>query len=139
MDACEGGIMDGLAFERRRLPRYILPGGVRPEEDPTGPPFEILDIGVGGVRFETDRRLPPGHRLRFWFDYYLVEFRVQVEVAWARLTPLGAWEHGARFLGLARSERVVVEQYVEELQAALREYEIRLQAASAGSSGEAPV
>ncbi len=67
MDACEGGIMDGLAFERRRLPRYILPGGVRPEEDPTGPPFEILDIGVGGVRFETDRRLPPGHRLRFWF------------------------------------------------------------------------
>lgn len=109
------------SHERRRLPRYILPGGVRPEEDPTAPPFEILDISIGGVRFETDRRLPPGHRIRFWFDYYDLEFRIQCEVAWARLSPEGAWEHGARFVDLSRADRTVISVYVEDLEQALDE------------------
>jgi hypothetical protein len=113
--------MNGVPRERRRLPRYVLPGGVRPDEDSLAPPIEILDIGAGGIRFETDRRLPPGHRIRFWFDYYVMVFRVQCEVTWARLNLEGAWEHGARFVDLSRSETVVVERYVQELHQALKE------------------
>jgi hypothetical protein len=94
---------------------------VRPDEDHLAPPIEILDIGAGGIRFETDRRIPPGHRVRFWFDYYVMAFRVQCEVAWTRLSLDGAWEHGARFVDLSRSETVVVERYVQELHQVLKE------------------
>ena len=112
--------MDTGADERRRLPRYDLPGGVRPEEDSKAPPFEILDLSVGGIRFETDRRFPPGHRVRFWFDYYVLEFRVECEVAWARLSPAGAWEHGARFCDLTRAEKTVIGAYVDDLEESLK-------------------
>lgn len=106
--------------ERRRLPRYLLPGGVRPDEDPHAPPIEILDISNGGIRFETDRRMPPGGQLWFWFDYYALEFRARCEVAWAHLTEAGAWEHGARFVGLSPAEQKVVDVYVHDLNEALQ-------------------
>lgn len=102
--------------ERRRLPRILLPGGVRPDEDPHAPPIEILDISVGGIRYETDRRMPPGTRLWFWFDYFQVEFRATCEVAWAHLTDEGAWEHGARFVDLSPAEEKVVAVYVKDLE-----------------------
>lgn len=108
------------SHERRRLPRYLLPGGVRPDEDPHAPPIEILDISNGGVRFETDRRMPPGSQLWFWFDYYALEFRARCEVAWAHLTEEGAWDHGARFVGLSPAEQKVVDVYVHDLNEALQ-------------------
>ena len=118
--------MDVLgSHERRRLPRCILPGGVRPDEDPNSPPFEILDISEGGIRFETDRHLPQGHRLWFWFDYYVVEFRVQCEVSWSRLGRDGGWEHGARFVDTAPCELAILHMYVEDLQKALQEADLQ--------------
>lgn len=88
-------------------------------DEPHEPPFQVVDLSSGGVRFESDRRLPPGTRVAFWFDYYEVEFRVQAEVAWSHLMDGGGWEHGARFVGLSRAEQAIVDAYVDELSESL--------------------
>lgn len=102
--------------ERRRLPRFLLPGGVRPEDSNTIP-LDVLDISVGGVRFESDKKLPPGTEIEFWFDYYYFEFKLSCQVTWTRLADNGAWEHGAVFGDLSRAERIVIADYVRDLHA----------------------
>lgn len=108
---------DGV--ERRRLPRYLLPGGVRPLEDPQAQPVQVLDFSIGGIRFESDLRSEPGTRLCFWFNFCDTRFRVHCEVAWSRPNPEGLWEHGAFFVDLVPSEHRVVGAYVEALEAAV--------------------
>lgn len=105
--------------DRRRVPRYLLPGGVRPTEDPHAPPVHVLDFSLGGLRFESIRPMEAGTRLSFWFDYFDSVFRVHCEVAWSRPAEGGAWEHGARFVDLTPSEQQVVGAYVAALEAAL--------------------
>lgn len=102
--------------DRRRLPRIQVPGGVPVADEPHEPPFQVMDISSGGVKFHTDRRLPQGTRMAFWFDYFDLEFRVRADVAWSKLLEDGCWEHGARFVELTRAEQAVIDEYVRELE-----------------------
>lgn len=101
--------------DRRRLPRFIIPGGVRAEDDPLLPPFDIVDISIGGVKFETGRMLPIGSQMMFWFDYYDFVFKIVCEIAWSKRTESGSCEHGARFRQLSRAEQIVIGAYVKDL------------------------